>query len=114
MPTMDIEEKTEREIRIAAIRGEKVPVNLKHAANMASLVRGIRRHYAFATSDAVTQVCATNPKVARARNARLIMSGVVPESMADDERPYCIWAPDIAPEDTYRQLARLLEASQNH
>ncbi|KAK8061573.1 hypothetical protein PG994_007939 [Apiospora phragmitis] len=34
------------------------------------------------------------------------MSNQVPEQMAEEERPYCIWHPDLASEDTYRQLVR--------
>ncbi|KAK8132192.1 hypothetical protein PG999_000365 [Apiospora kogelbergensis] len=34
------------------------------------------------------------------------MSNQVPDQMAEEERPYCIWHPHLALEDTYRQLAR--------
>ncbi|KAH8664681.1 hypothetical protein BX600DRAFT_464860 [Xylariales sp. PMI_506] len=42
----------------------------------------------------------------RAHNARLIMSNFIPPSMTAIEQPYCIWYPDLATEDTYRELAR--------
>ncbi|KAJ4424531.1 hypothetical protein N0V82_000855 [Gnomoniopsis sp. IMI 355080] len=33
------------------------------------------------------------------------MSNVVPDMFTDDVKPHCIWYPDVADEDTYRQLA---------
>ncbi|KAK8078262.1 hypothetical protein PG996_004432 [Apiospora saccharicola] len=90
----------------AAIKGEKVPLDIHSPVARTSLIRGIRLHYSFATSPAVTQLCDTDAQLARARNARLIMSNQVPEQMAETERPYCIWHPDLASEETYRQLAR--------
>ena len=33
------------------------------------------------------------------------MSDDIPERMAAEEQPYCIWHPDIATEETYRSLA---------
>ncbi|RGP64275.1 hypothetical protein FSPOR_8095 [Fusarium sporotrichioides] len=44
------------------------------------------------------------PAVARACNARLIMSNEIPGQMEESEQPYCIWHPDLATEDTYRAL----------
>jgi len=32
------------------------------------------------------------------------MSDIIPEMKEADEFPYCIWYPDVASEDTYRQL----------
>jgi hypothetical protein len=35
------------------------------------------------------------------------MSGVIPDGMENpDVQPYCIWHPDIAQEQTYRELVR--------
>jgi hypothetical protein len=45
------------------------------------------------------------PQVARARNARRIMSNDIPERMTAEEQPYCIWHPDMATEDNYRSIA---------
>lgn len=42
---------------IAAIRGEAVPSSLESSTTRASIIRGIRRHYNFATSPAVTELC---------------------------------------------------------
>ncbi|KAK8852024.1 hypothetical protein PGQ11_014503 [Apiospora arundinis] len=89
----------------AAIKGEKVPQNTGSLVARSSLIRGIRLHYNFATSKAVSELCDGDAQLARARNARLIMSNQVPEQMAEEERPYCIWHPDLASEITYRQLA---------
>lgn len=45
------------------------------------------------------------PQLARARNARLIMSNIIPDGMEDPRvQPYCIWIPDVASVDTYRKL----------
>lgn len=98
---------------LAALRGEKVldkECFNQHYAPL-RLVRGIRCHYQFAASSAVKDVCSSRPLFARARNARLIMSDVIPGPEGMDEsgptrHPYCIWNPDIAAEDTYRQLVQ--------
>ncbi|GKT51253.1 uncharacterized protein ColSpa_11434 [Colletotrichum spaethianum] len=34
------------------------------------------------------------------------MSDIVPDMASDDVKPYCIWYPDVASEDTYRKLAQ--------
>ncbi|GKT96469.1 hypothetical protein Ct61P_14319 [Colletotrichum tofieldiae] len=59
-------------------------------------------------SEPVRKLCLESDKraFARARNARLIMSNVVPEITTDDDKPYCIWYPDIASGETYRELAK--------
>ncbi|CEI63356.1 hypothetical protein FVEN_g114 [Fusarium venenatum] len=88
-----------------AIRGDAVPRLLDHRDSRAALVRGIRLHYHFAMSEPVIRLSSSMPLVARARNARLIMSNEIPERMAPQEHPYCIWYPDFATEDTYRSLA---------
>lgn len=49
------------------------------------------------------------PEFTRALNARDIMSNIVPEMKETDEFPYCIWYPEVASEETYRQLARRYE-----
>ncbi|KAJ4250228.1 hypothetical protein NW762_012043 [Fusarium torreyae] len=88
-----------------AIRGEVVPRLLDDNVTRASLIRGIRLHYDFAMSKAVTHLSTSMPSVARARNARRIMSNDIPERMEEVEQPYCIWYPDLASEETYRNLA---------
>lgn len=98
----------------AAIKGEKVPQDTHSPVAKASLIRGIRSHYSFATSTAVNQLCDKDAQLARARNARLIMSNQVPEQMAETERPYCIWHPDLASQETYRQLARQYPEMRYH
>ncbi|KAG8673806.1 hypothetical protein FPOAC1_007125 [Fusarium poae] len=88
-----------------AIRGDAVPRLLDHSDSRAALIRGIRLHYDFAMSEPVTRLSSSISLIARARNARRIMSNDIPERMAPEEHPYCIWYPDIATEDTYRSLA---------
>ncbi|EFQ25874.1 hypothetical protein CGRA01v4_14279 [Colletotrichum graminicola] len=70
------------------------------------LVHGIRHVQGFATSSEVTRVCSGVDLYARARNARLIMSNTIPDMASPAEKPYCIWYPDVATEDTYRGIAR--------
>lgn len=91
----------------AAIRGQYVPPDLTEETVQASLIRGIRLHYNFAVGREVTDLASENARFARARNARIIMSNQVPENMAQDQMPYCIWYPGLAAEDTYRKLAQL-------
>ncbi|KAH7028766.1 uncharacterized protein B0I36DRAFT_349766 [Microdochium trichocladiopsis] len=86
------------------------------------LVAGIRRHDALARSEQLTRLCNLSfdgpddvdvDVFVRARNARLIMSGEVPpmgQISRPNHQPYCIWYPDVAAEDTYRQLATLVPA----
>ncbi|RTE68964.1 hypothetical protein BHE90_016658 [Fusarium euwallaceae] len=93
-----------REDQERAIRGDAVPRLLNRNCR-AALIRGIRLHYHFAMSEPVRRLSSSMPLVARARNARLIMSNDIPERMTAEEQPYCIWHPDIATEDTYRSLA---------
>ncbi|KAF9872428.1 hypothetical protein CkaCkLH20_09925 [Colletotrichum karsti] len=71
-------------------------------------VKGIRHHESFARSPEVSRLASQrNGEIfARARNARLIMSNTVPDMPVTNTRPYCIWYPDLASEDTYRELAR--------
>ncbi|KAM0350984.1 hypothetical protein ACHAPU_002762 [Fusarium lateritium] len=88
-----------------AIRGDAVPRLLDDRDSRAALVRGIRLHYHLAMSEPVKRLSSSMPQVARARNARRIMSDDIPERMAADEHPYCIWHPEYATEDTYRSLA---------
>ncbi|KAM0229633.1 hypothetical protein ACHAPO_009897 [Fusarium lateritium] len=88
-----------------AIRGDAVPRLLENSNCQAALVRGIRLHYGFAMSEPVKRLSSSMPLFARARNARRIMSDDIPERMTAEEQPYCIWYPDIATEDTYRELA---------
>lgn len=103
--------KPDYEQNLAAIRGEQLPDNLSSEEGRTSIIRGIRHHHGFATSAAVTALSAEHAHFARARNARLIMSNIVPEpeEMDGSERerqPYCIWHPDFASETTCRELAR--------
>ncbi|CAG7565697.1 unnamed protein product [Fusarium equiseti] len=88
-----------------AIRGDGVPSFLDNSNAQAALIRGIRLHYDFAMSEPIKRLASSMPVVARARNARRIMSDDIPERMTTEEQSYCIWYPDIATEDTYRSLA---------
>ncbi|KAL0944939.1 uncharacterized protein CTRU02_202826 [Colletotrichum truncatum] len=91
---------------IAAIRGQKIPRDLDTVVVRASLIRGIRLHYAFATSDEIVKLSTKDSQVARARNARLIMSNRIPETILQEQQPYCIWHPQIATKETYRELVQ--------
>lgn len=71
--------KPDYEQNLAAIRGEQLPDNLSSEEGRTSIIRGIRHHHGFATSAAVTALSAEHAHFARARNARLIMSNIVPE-----------------------------------
>lgn len=94
---------------ISALEGRGVPQDLTSAAARCAVVRGLRCSYNFATSQEVRDLCTVMsqfPEFVRARNARLIMSNVIPDGLETPEaRPYCIWNPDFATENTYRQLA---------
>ncbi|KAI9043087.1 uncharacterized protein KD926_004590 [Aspergillus affinis] len=94
---------------IAALEGTSVPVDLTSAAARCAVIRGLRCSYDFAVSPDIVDLCASLqfPEFVRARNARLIMSNVVPDGLEHPEsQPYCIWNPDFATEQTYRQVAQ--------
>ncbi|KAL4910843.1 hypothetical protein BDW74DRAFT_184508 [Aspergillus multicolor] len=94
---------------IAALKGRGVPEDLTSAAARCAIIRGLRCSYTYATSQSIRDICATSrfPEFVRARNARLIMSNIIPDGLDDPQtKPYCIWNPDAADEDTYRQLAQ--------
>src|SRR3569833_334690 len=93
---------------LAALRGEKVPSNdvLRPPLVRMSIVHGIRHHQKFAESPDVLALCSMEqyPEFARALHARLIMSNIIPDISLPDHTPYCIWYPDVATEETYREL----------
>lgn len=90
-----------------AIHGIKMPTgSFWKRMVMESAVRGIRHHIGFAKSQEVAAAAKRHDKIARARNARLIMSNEVPDEMPPEHIPYCIWYPDVPSEDTCRRLAQ--------
>ncbi|KAJ5801018.1 uncharacterized protein N7518_003086 [Penicillium psychrosexuale] len=91
---------------IAAIKGEKVPSDVTSFWHRRAVIRGIRDSLQFATSPTIIELCSGDDahQFSRARNARLIMSNVIPDMQPATE-PYCIWYPEFASEETYRELA---------
>lgn len=69
------------------------------------VLHGIRHHHGFA-AELLPRSSEQDTVFVRALHARAIMSNVVPDISAAEEFPYCIWYPDTASENTYRQLAR--------
>ncbi|ATY61449.1 hypothetical protein A9K55_008883 [Cordyceps militaris] len=88
-----------------AIRGLAVPDALGRRTMRLCVIRGLRYHAVFAQSPRA-QALRAWPEFARALHARAVMSNSIPDIRGDDEVPYCIWHPDTASEDTYRELAR--------
>ncbi|KAK0624071.1 hypothetical protein B0T14DRAFT_602512 [Immersiella caudata] len=89
---------------VAAMRGERVPWAIGSPLMRFCLVRGIRHHAGFGA-----EVRSAAPVLARAWNARRIMSNDVPavEDMSNpDHVPYCIWHPEVASESTYRTVVQ--------
>lgn len=70
-----------------AIRGLKMPKVFREPMVLESIVRGIRYHIAFAKSAEVAAAAERHDKIARARNARLIMSNEVPDEMLPEHVP---------------------------
>ncbi|WYZ39552.1 hypothetical protein EsH8_III_001466 [Colletotrichum jinshuiense] len=92
---------------LAAFNGKLVPDNPRSVAEHC-VIHGIRHHEDFAKSPKIDELCSSekgNGVYARARNARLIMSNTIPRMSTAAVKPYCIWHPDVATEDTYRELA---------
>ncbi len=105
---------------LSAMRGEQLPDNVDGSIERASIIRGIRCSHPFAVSESVTKLCEQEPHFQRARNARLVMSNVIPVSgkeMIDADsttQPYCIWHPDFATEETYRRLVGVYPSMRYH
>ncbi len=113
----------ERVAACVAMSGEGLVLRLDHPVSRAATIRGIRSHIEYAQSPEITALCSSenalrNLDFARARNARLIMSNIIPtpeelglesdDDLDDPEHtrvPYCIWHPEFATEDTYHALA---------
>lgn len=91
-----------------AIHGLKFPEASFHKSSsvMDCTVRGIRYHIGFAKSAEVAAAANEHDTIARARNARLIMSNEIPGEMLAAHVPYCIWHPDVPSEDTCRWLVQ--------
>ncbi|KAJ5117560.1 hypothetical protein N7448_011192 [Penicillium atrosanguineum] len=93
-----------------AIKGEDIPVDLSSFWHRRAVIRGIRDSLQFATSPEIIELCSSDDDQAhqfsRARNARLIMSDIIPDMQNLATQPYCIWYPELASEETYRQVAR--------
>lgn len=90
--------------------GSKAPGRLRSFWHRRAVIRGIRTSLKFATSPAVIELCSGDDSRAhlfsRARNARLIMSDIIPDMSEPATQPYCIWYPEPASEETYREVAR--------
>ncbi|GFF30323.1 hypothetical protein IFM58399_02544 [Aspergillus lentulus] len=87
-----------------ALRGKAVPVALGRRITRLCVIRGIRYHEQFAKHPDLEQLRQYVPEVSRALNARAIMSNKIPSMPEARDRPYCIWHPQVASQDTYRKL----------
>ncbi|KAF4164345.1 hypothetical protein CNMCM6936_009281 [Aspergillus lentulus] len=87
-----------------ALRGKAVPVALGRRITRLCVIRGIRYHEQFAEHPDLDQLRQYVPEVSRALNARAIMSNKIPSMPEARDRPYCIWHPQVASQDTYRKL----------
>lgn len=98
-----------------AIHGLKMPKGyLRKPVAMQCAVRGIRHHIGFAKSSEVAAAAKRHNKIARARNARLIMSDEVPDGMFPEHIPYCVWYPNVPSEDTCRRLVQQYPGMKYH
>ncbi|KAL4745167.1 hypothetical protein BDW72DRAFT_208428 [Aspergillus terricola var. indicus] len=71
------------------LEGTRVPDDLSSSTARCAVIRGLRCSYNFATSPEIIDLCARLPQIWN------------PEA-----RPYCVWYPDSAEEDTYRKVAQ--------
>lgn len=95
----------DRKDALKALRGEALPKHRDCPLMMLCIIRGILHSPSFAEGEAaVLYGLPQYPEYTRALNARAIMSGRVPDMNRPAEMPYCIWYPDVASEDAYRQL----------
>ncbi|KAJ9615590.1 hypothetical protein H2200_001665 [Cladophialophora chaetospira] len=84
---------------LSALRGEAVPKALGFESTQLCVVRGILHYPGFGSA-----LHNVTPRITRALNARSIMSDIIPDMTAQEDFPYCIWYPQTAREDTYREL----------
>lgn len=87
-----------------ALRGEALPTALGRRITRLCVIRGIRYHEQFAEYPDLEQLRQYVPEISRALNARAIMSNKIPLMPEARDRPYCIWHPEVASQDTYRKL----------
>jgi hypothetical protein len=87
-----------------ALRGKAVPAHLRRRVTRLCVIHGIRYHEQFATHPDLEQLKQFVPEISRALNARAIMSNKIPSMPEARDRPYCIWHPEVASQDTYRKL----------
>ncbi|RAO67849.1 uncharacterized protein BHQ10_003861 [Talaromyces amestolkiae] len=87
-----------------ALHGKTVPKSLGRKVTRLCVIRGIRYHEQFAKHPDLERIRQYVPEISRAINARAIMSNKIPSMPETQERPYCIWHPEVASQDTYRKL----------
>ncbi|TGO45554.1 hypothetical protein BCON_0383g00110 [Botryotinia convoluta] len=114
LPSYDRKASPSQQDYLDAMRGEFIPKNLEDLRMMCCIIHGLRFNEAFAESELMKKICAksSNKILARARNARLIMSNKIPLIISDEEKPYCIWHPQVASVDTYRELVQKYHVGQ--
>lgn len=99
----------DRQDILKALRGEKLPEHLGYPLIKLCTISGILHSPTFADGEAAPlRHLPEHPEFTRALNARAIMCNHIPDmdlTAHPEELPYCIWYPEIASEDTYRQLA---------
>ena len=99
---------------IAAIQGKQVPHGLGREIIRLCLVRGIRYNRDFAEG-AASVLRDVLPLFTRALNARAIMSNrAIPDLAKPEDRPYCIWHPDVPSQETLRTLAQQCPEMKYH
>lgn len=87
-----------------ALRGKAIPKSLGRRVTRLCVIRGIRYHEQFAEHPDLEEMRKYVPEISRAINARAIMSNKIPSMTEARDKPYCIWHPQLATQDTYRKL----------
>lgn len=87
---------------------------LRAQVDVKAVASRIRKHYNFAIYSEVAALAKWHDKIARARNARLIMSNEIPVEMLPQHVPYCIWYPDVPSEETCKHLVQQYSDMRYH
>ncbi|CEJ85890.1 hypothetical protein VHEMI03948 [[Torrubiella] hemipterigena] len=88
---------------VDAVHGRKLPQDLGVPTVRYCVIRGLRHHLDFAVVNAST--FEKGPAMfKKAVNARLIMSNKIPDMDGPEDRPYCIWHPDLPSETALQKL----------
>lgn len=104
--SVDVPDMRVNDLLDAILEIEATKCRSRSRVDVKAVARRIRKNYNFAISSEVAALAKRSDKIARARNARLIMSNEIPVEMLPQHVPYFMWYPDVPSEETCKQLVQ--------